>query len=81
MPDDTATSGWKRFTDKVSGPQGEPCRRSPSREFLQRAFLQDKDGAGGMGMNSTLSQICKRASGRSRRIHSSLEPRSLTGNS
>ncbi len=25
MPDDTVTSSWKRFTDKVSGLRGEPA--------------------------------------------------------
>jgi hypothetical protein len=43
MPDDTVTSSWKRFTDKVSGLRGEPADDQFA-EVSSAPFLQDKDG-------------------------------------
>jgi hypothetical protein len=44
MPDDTVTSSWKRSTDNVSGPRGEPADDHLA-EVSAAPFLQDKDGA------------------------------------
>ena len=44
MPDDTVTSSWKRFTDKVSGLRGEPADDHFA-EVSSAPFLQDEDGA------------------------------------
>jgi hypothetical protein len=44
MPDDTVTSSWKRFTDKVSGLRGEPADDHFA-EVSSAPFLQDTDGA------------------------------------
>jgi hypothetical protein len=44
MADDTITSSWKRFTDEVSGPRGEPADDHFA-EVASAPFLQDKDGA------------------------------------
>ena len=43
MPDDTVTSSWKRFTDKVSGLRGEPADDHFA-EVASAPFLQDQDG-------------------------------------
>jgi hypothetical protein len=44
MPDDTVTSSWKRFTDKVSGLRGDPAGDHFA-EVSSAPFLQDEDGA------------------------------------
>lgn len=43
MHDDTVTSSWKRFTDKVSGMRGEPADDYFA-EVSSAPFLQDEDG-------------------------------------
>ncbi len=44
MPDDTVTSSWKRFTDKVNGLRGEPAD-DHCVDVSAAPFLQDTDGA------------------------------------
>jgi len=40
MPDDTATSSWKRFTDKSERTAGRALPRITSREFFSALFCK-----------------------------------------
>ena len=44
MADDTVTSSWKRFTDKVGGLRGEPADDQFA-EVSSVPFVEDKEGA------------------------------------
>ena len=58
MTDDTVTSSWKRFTDKVSGLRGEPADDHFA-EVSSAPFLQDKDGAHRAPRSSALWRLAE----------------------